>query len=151
MTALDDLLNRLDYSRCDCCSLCFTRCTAGVPMSRREFDIVRMYAQREAPVACDGAMRPRNPVIPIADGLAAEACRFLDIETRRCVVYPVRPLVCRMMGLVEWMPCPIGRAADPAPTAVALAAIEEYCMVERSDYETWLRLLEPAAADGDVA
>lgn len=38
-----------------------------------------------------------------------QACRFLDQRNGLCLVYPVRPLVCRLFGHVEWLPCPVQR------------------------------------------
>lgn len=35
-------------------------------------------------------------------------CTYLDPETKRCEVYDVRPLICRLYGLVEKMRCPHG-------------------------------------------
>lgn len=33
-------------------------------------------------------------------------CPYLDKDTDRCKIYPVRPSVCRLYGLVEEMECP---------------------------------------------
>jgi uncharacterized protein len=75
-------------------------------------------------------------------GLCAEACTAIDMSVRerldlegaaghpcqvdgqgkcnmlangRCTQYELRPLICRMWGAVESMPCPHGCQADPAP------------------------------------
>jgi Fe-S-cluster containining protein len=39
-------------------------------------------------------------------------CVFRDQATARCMIYPVRPLICRMYGVVEGvMQCPQGNTA----------------------------------------
>jgi Fe-S-cluster containining protein len=33
-------------------------------------------------------------------------------ENNSCVIYPVRPLVCRLMGITDLMPCPKGNKPE---------------------------------------
>lgn len=40
-------------------------------------------------------------------------CPALDPETKRCTVYDVRPLICRLWGVTESMPCPHGCEVTP--------------------------------------
>lgn len=35
-------------------------------------------------------------------------CPLLDEQTGRCTVYAIRPLICRLFGLVKMMACPWG-------------------------------------------
>lgn len=44
-------------------------------------------------------------------------CKYRDERQRKCAVYPVRPLVCRLMGVSRGMRCPYGNSAyiDAAP------------------------------------
>ena len=64
------------------------------------------------------------------------ACRFRDAERGRCSVYPVRPLVCRLFGHVEWLPCPIEKVTARAPGAVEL--MRRYAEAPQHTYEEWL-------------
>lgn len=43
------------------------------------------------------------------------SCPYLD-EEKRCMVYPVRPAICRMFGVSESMPCPWGCVREGALT-----------------------------------
>lgn len=38
-------------------------------------------------------------------------CPFRDEENRRCVIYPVRPMICRLMGVCDGLECPEGNSA----------------------------------------
>jgi Fe-S-cluster containining protein len=47
-------------------------------------------------------------------------------ENNLCIIYPVRPLLCRLMGITDLMPCPKGNRPDKKiPLDIALRAIEE--------------------------
>jgi hypothetical protein len=64
------------------------------------------------------------------------ACRFRDAERGRCSIYPVRPLVCRLFGHVEWLPCPIQKITAPHPGGVD--AMRRYGEAPLRTYEEWL-------------
>ncbi len=104
-------------------------------MTRREVDAVRGYLDRHGFASGEFL---RGASVDLGDGIAIEACPFRDTIEGRCRIYPVRPFVCRLMGLVEWMPCPIGRVTTQAPTAIALEAVQEYCKEARKPYHEWL-------------
>lgn len=63
--------------------------------------------------------------------LTGRALPMLDDETlvcpflanRRCGIYPVRPLLCRLWGLVETMPCPFGCRPERYLTDTEAAAL----------------------------
>lgn len=42
-------------------------------------------------------------------------CAALDMDTKRCRVYNARPLICRLWGVTESMPCPHGCKIDGEP------------------------------------
>lgn len=48
----------------------------------------------------------------ILEGIGAPGsdCPFHDSAKSRCRIYPVRPLVCRLMGVVAGMRCPYGNS-----------------------------------------
>ena len=39
-------------------------------------------------------------------------CPFRDEELRKCAIYPVRPMVCRLCGVTSGMQCPHGNSAE---------------------------------------
>ena len=68
------------------------------------------------------------------------ACEFRDVELGRCLVYPARPLICRLFGHVEWLPCPIFKVEKTVPGAVSL--MQAYAGEPRKTFAEW------AAAEG---
>lgn len=136
----------IDQSPCDGCDGCGARCTAGVPMLRAEFEEIRAFLARpEGDEARQVELQEKRvpyPGLDRADPDAAyyTACRFRDVERGRCAVYPVRPLVCRLFGHVEWLPCPIERV--PRRTGVGWEAIRRYGDGVQRTYEEWLGVLD---------
>jgi hypothetical protein len=118
----------LRLSGCDGCHGCGLRCTEGIAMSRSEFEAVRAAAGCGTPVA--------RQTVDLGEGLVVRMCRFWDPEAG-CAVYAARPLVCRMMGTVEWMPCPLGQAPQPASAAVVLPHWLAYAEEGLKTYEEW--------------
>lgn len=43
-------------------------------------------------------------------------CPLLNKKTNHCSVYEVRPVICRIFGVVKDLPCPHGYGPDPADT-----------------------------------
>lgn len=39
-------------------------------------------------------------------------CQFRDIDNRKCAIYPVRPILCRLMGVTKGMVCCNGNSAE---------------------------------------
>jgi Fe-S-cluster containining protein len=132
-----------DQSACDGCTRCRHRCVNGIPLTRAEFDALK---RRVLALAPDVAARVLGPVQRVPwpgaeDDATYEPCRFLNLETGLCEVYASRPLICRLFGYVEWLPCPTGavtcrwapgveimrrRAGEPQKTW------EEWCAEERA-------------------
>ena len=72
----------------DCRGLCQDSC-GPIEMSQREFQRIAERVGTEE-MACT----------------AEHTCPLL--QEGRCSVYPIRPLICRLWGVVETMPCPHG-------------------------------------------
>jgi len=72
---------------------------------------------------------------PGAEEFHYTACRFRDVEAGRCSVYPVRPLICRLFGHVEWLPCPIAKV--PGPVSGGIPAMQRYGEALQQTYEEW--------------
>lgn len=81
--------------------------------------------------------RPTPPPPARRPGEMAAPCRFLDGESRLCLIYPVRPLACRLFGLTPWWPCPAGRFAPKVLDAERLLRL--YCELPRAPFDTWQR------------
>ena len=121
-------------SGCDGCAECALRCTAGIAVSRSEYrDMLREL--RGLPAAARRRALTQPKELPWADGATYRACLFLDIDTRRCLVYPARPLICRLFGRVPHLPCP--REAFP-PDLDARRQWRAYRRRTRRTFEEWL-------------
>lgn len=88
----------------------------------------------------------RGRFVDLGDGVRVSVCPFRDSESGRCAVYDARPLVCRLMGYVPWMPCPVGRVTNAMPPDEALAVLREYCREPRRSYQAWRE--QPGAERG---
>lgn len=89
-----DMLNIPEHTGCrncgDCCTL--------VPATPAEIDEIRRYISEKGitPLRKRGSM----------------ACPFHDDGQKRCVIYPVRPLICRLMGVAKGLNCRCGNSAN---------------------------------------
>ncbi len=126
---------QIDLTPCNGCGECWLRCEDGVPMSKVEFEALREY--RSAHLDTVTRIERQNKQADLGDDVFVAICRFFDMESHRCSVYPVRPLVCRLLGHVEWMPCPIEKVKKRANTADALHLTAEYAKDVRKTYEAW--------------
>jgi hypothetical protein len=129
----------IDQSPCDGCDSCGARCTAGVPMLRTELLAIRAYLETpEGEEAREVERAGKQVPYPGTDDVFYTACRFRDVERGRCSIYPVRPLVCRLFGHVEWLPCPIEKV--PAPTPGGVEAMRRYSEAPTKTWEDWLEV-----------
>jgi Fe-S-cluster containining protein len=113
-------------------------------MTRWEFLAVEAELARLPPAEAGRVLgqEKRRPIPGTEE--TYRACRFRDVERRRCLIYPARPAVCRLFGHVEWLPCPIDKVPRPVPGAVTL--MQRYADAPRRTYEEWRELGEE---DGD--
>ncbi len=70
-------------------------------------------------------------------GPFAAPCRFRDGEAGRCRIYPARPLICRLFGLVEWLPCPLRRWGVRQPNGIDI--MRWYATLGPRTYQHWLQ------------
>ena len=127
----------MDLSPCHGCDACGLRCAAGVQMTRDEYDAVRRYIVSAPDHADIERVLAQDKTQDLGDGVTVQMCRYRDMERGRCAVYPARPLICRLLGHVEWMPCPIEKVPRPVPTVDALALMRAYAKQERRTFEEW--------------
>ncbi|OPZ82588.1 MAG: Flagellin N-methylase [bacterium ADurb.Bin429] len=93
---------------CNGCTRCAMRCTDGIAISEFEFTRIREYL-RALPPAQALRVLEQEKRRPWSEEASYTACLFLDVETDLCLVYPARPLICRLFGRVRHLPCPIER------------------------------------------
>jgi Fe-S-cluster containining protein len=105
-------------------------------MTRFEYETVLRHAGGMDPDLL-GTVLAQDKTVDLGDGVEARMCRYLDMDGGGCAVYPARPLVCRLLGHVEWLPCPIEKIKKPAETADALALMKTYSKEERLTFEQW--------------
>jgi len=130
---------QMHLSVCNGCDACGLRCAAGIPATREEWESLQGFLAECSPAerAAITRVEAQDKSVDLGDGVTVAMCRYRDMEAGRCVVYPVRPLVCRLLGHVEWMPCPIEKVPKPIPTEDALALMQAYARFERRTFEEW--------------
>jgi Fe-S-cluster containining protein len=98
----------------DCDGRCWTSC-GPIDMSDRERQRIRAAGTR---------------ITPYQKAMASPERFWCDALTgdRRCAVYDLRPLICRLWGAVEGMPCVFGCV----PEGGYLTDIEAYRMIAES-------------------
>ncbi len=131
--------SQMQLSVCNGCDQCGLRCAAGVPASRDEWRALQAHLTglSEAERAAIRRVEAQDKTVDLGDGVTVQMCRFRDMEAGRCVVYAARPLICRLLGHVEWLPCPIEKVPHPIPTPDALALMQSYAQFERHTFEEW--------------
>jgi Fe-S-cluster containining protein len=91
-------LNIPAHTRCTNCGAC-----CGVfPVSAADIHRIGAYIRGHAEVL--------NVVKQVKE--SELVCPFRDETKMRCAVYPVRPLICRMFGVVQLMQCRNGNSAN---------------------------------------
>lgn len=75
-------------------------CCGPVPASKKEIKNIRQYLKS-------------NPHIFSKLGKRKSlTCIFRDEQGKKCLIYPVRPLTCRLMGVAEKLDCIHGNTAN---------------------------------------
>lgn len=130
------VLSQMDLRPCNGCDLCKIRCAEGVQMTWHEYEAVRRREERvDASHLC--AVLDQDKRLDQGDGVEVRMCRYLDMESGACSIYEARPLVCRLLGHVEWMPCPVDKIDHVADTVDAVALMRAYAADERQTFEQW--------------
>lgn len=93
----------------ECKGLCWGAC-GPVPATATERETIRRFAEEHAIPFVD-LTRERSLGL-LLDGLTGalsdDELRCPYLADRRCSIYQVRPMLCRLWGAVENMPCPFG-------------------------------------------
>lgn len=119
---------------CEGCHECGLRCTAGVQMAEDEFARILDHLRTCDP---DRALRvlEQNKTVAWFEDITVESCLFHDVARGGCLVYPARPLVCRLFGRVEWLPCPLGKGLPQIHGGVEL--MQTYARQRRATFSEW--------------
>jgi len=103
-------------------------------MTRQEFaQIVKCLQEQDARQVTRVLEQEKR--VPWFEDIETEMCLFYDVTKRRCIAYPARPLICRLFGRVEWLPCPLGK---PLPMLKdGLGVIQAYAGERRATFAEW--------------
>lgn len=131
---------RLDV--CSGCDACWLRCAHDVPASCEEWDRLQQYLAdaSEAEKTQIARVLAQDKTVDLGDEVTVQMCRYFDMETHACAVYPARPLACRLLGHVPWMPCPIEKVPAVLPVDNALALMRSYARFTRHTFAEWEEL-----------
>jgi Fe-S-cluster containining protein len=131
-----EFCGRIDQSPCNGCDACGARCTAGVRIRNAEYQTIQNELAALPRAERERVLAQNKDVTVAGTDYAYTACRFRDVEQGRCLIYPARPLICRLFGHVEWLPCPIEKIPGPVPGGADV--LRAYAREELKTYEEWL-------------
>lgn len=76
-------------------------CCGVIPVSRDELKNIRIYLQFH-PFVLQYAAAHAGQV----------TCPFRDNAKQRCLIYEIRPIICRLFGVAKGMNCPNGNTCE---------------------------------------
>lgn len=86
-----------EHTNCQNCG----ECCGPLPLDDKELSAIADYVSQHKDAQAVAAQRKNDPL----------TCIYRDEQKHRCAVYPVRPLICRLMGVSKGMQCPHGNSA----------------------------------------
>ena len=89
------------HTRCKNCG----KCCGPILVTKNELKEIKNYVMRMN----SEYRRELKEQIKTKDPLA---CQFRDEKNKRCAIYPVRPVICRLMGVTYGMKCPEGNTCE---------------------------------------
>ncbi len=110
------------------------RCTDGIKIS--EVEVLRILEELRAgdPHQVRRVLE-QEKVVQWFEEISYQACLFLDCRTNLCLVYPARPLVCRLFGRVPHLPCP----QEKVPADLdAGRVLEAYTQQPLQTFQQWM-------------
>ncbi len=126
-------------SACRGCDQCGLRCSSDVPATQQEWSALQEHIAALPPEGQDeiSVVEKQDKTYSLGDDVTVQMCRYRDMDAGRCMVYQARPLVCRLLGHVEWMPCPIDKVPRRPPVELAVELITAYVKNDRKTFEEW--------------
>jgi Fe-S-cluster containining protein len=94
---MSKLFNIPKHTTCINCQ----RCCGIIPATEKEVDTIRDYIIDHPEII--------NRIMIEPDGIN---CPFCDTKAKRCIIYPVRPIICQLFGVAENCVCPNGNSAN---------------------------------------
>lgn len=98
---MHEMLNIPKHTNCTNCG----KCCGFVPVSGAELNAIRDY------IAVNGI----KPIVSADKSI----CPFRDEKAKKCLIYPARPIICRLFGVAKGiagdagvMQCPNGNSAE---------------------------------------
>ena len=119
---------------CDGCHECALRCSSGLQITRSEFEAILAHLKTLDPDRVRRVLE-QEKTVPWFEDIFRECCLFLDMVKQECLVYPARPLICRLFGRVEWLPCPAGK--EVAQLHDGWGEIKAYSKDVRKTFPEW--------------
>ena len=101
-----------DLKRCDGCTQCAIKCVDKVNFSRFEYERVVEFLRKSDDKENILRILEQNKTREWFEDITFDVCVFLDNRNDFCVIYPYRPLICRLFGIVRHLPCPIGEITE---------------------------------------
>lgn len=95
MNFLDDK-NVINRTKCGECSRCGDCCGLFIPFNDSDVDAIKKYVKAHN-------IKPANRLNVMTGGFEARCC-FYDKTNKKCLIYPVRPYVCKdfMCDRLDW-------------------------------------------------
>jgi Fe-S-cluster containining protein len=103
-------------------------------MSQDEFERILEHLRKSDPAKVAPVLNQDKHRVWFED-ITSEACLFQDVVSKQCVIYPARPLICRLFGRVEWLPCPLERELPQLHESVKL--MQTYARLRRATFPEW--------------
>ena len=94
-----EMMNIPAHKNCVGCG----ECCGPVLATEREIDVIKLHITKNPGIRADAEHH---------QGGDASLCCFLDRGDHRCLIYPVRPMVCRLMGVTGGMNCAHGNTCE---------------------------------------
>lgn len=88
-----NILNIPNHKNCRNCG----ECCGVIPITKTELEQIKQYVRKYNIRGLRGK---------------GVTCPFRDESKKRCAIYAVRPIVCRLMGITKGMNCPNGNTCE---------------------------------------
>jgi Fe-S-cluster containining protein len=94
----NDLLNIPAHKNCTNCGAC----CGVIPASPNEIKTIKAFL----------ADHPTEKAHAVKNSMKLHRCPFRDNKQKKCIIYPVRPVVCQLLGVVAGMQCKHGNSME---------------------------------------
>jgi len=137
--------SRIEMSACNGCDECGLRCSGDIQMTESEFEGIWNFLSLQKPEEVARVLGQEKKV-EFTLGWTIRYCLFRDMEKKNCFIYPARPLICRLFGYTEWLPCPIAKVPFVLKDAVQI--MQDYSALERKTFREWMEKRRRARCQG---